>query len=274
MWRLCREPRRVQAVLRGFEFLVTHSAAMRDEYLRHGFHPARVAKIPFWVASTGPAAAGPRRLAGAGPVRLLFLGRFEEVKGGALLLQALRPLVERLRREVWLTMAGDGPQRTAWEREAARLQALEPRLRITFPGWLAAAPRDAALAETDLLVFPSVWPEPFGMTGLEAGSHGAPTVGFDVGGVREWLKDGINGRVAPGPVPHPEALATAMIEVLQDTERYARFSRGALELAEAFDERTHLDALENMLQRTRRREGSRTPPPLPGDSAAAAQGFS
>jgi len=46
-------------------------------------------------------------------------------------------------------------------------------------------------------VVSSVWPEPFGMVGPEAMRYGLPVVGFDAGGIKEWLIDGENGFLVP-----------------------------------------------------------------------------
>src|SRR5206468_9555238 len=51
--------------------------------------------------------------------------------------------------------------------------------------------------ECSLVVMSSVWPEPFGMAGIEAMRYGLPVVAFDAGGIREWLLDGHNGYLVP-----------------------------------------------------------------------------
>ena len=48
---------------------------------------------------------------------------------------------------------------------------------------------------------PSIWPEPFGQVGPEAGLYGVPAAAFAVGGTPSWLTDGVNGRLAPGDPP-------------------------------------------------------------------------
>ena len=53
----------------------------------------------------------------------------------------------------------------------------------------------------DLLVVPSVWPEPFGLVGPEAAHHGVPSAAFAVGGIPEWLVDGVSGHLAAGDRP-------------------------------------------------------------------------
>ena len=48
----------------------------------------------------------------------------------------------------------------------------------------------------DLLVVPSLWPEPYGLVGPEAAAASVPALAFDVGGIREWLIDSETGRLA------------------------------------------------------------------------------
>jgi glycosyltransferase involved in cell wall biosynthesis len=52
-------------------------------------------------------------------------------------------------------------------------------------------------AKADLVIVPSRWQEPFGLIGVEAFAHGKPVIGFDVGGISEWLHDGENGFLIP-----------------------------------------------------------------------------
>ena len=63
----------------------------------------------------------------------------------------------------------------------------------------------------DVFVMPSVQ-EAFGMTGIEAMACGAPVVAFDTGGPRDFVKDGVTGRLVP--VGDAEALAQAIAEAL------------------------------------------------------------
>jgi glycosyltransferase involved in cell wall biosynthesis len=180
-------------------------------------------------------------------LRLLYLGRFDALKGGRLALEGLPELVRRLRRPVVLTLAGEGPERGVWERAAARAQAAEPGVTVEFPGWVGGVDRLRVLAEADVLLVPSVWPEPFGMTGIEAGFFGVPAVAFDVGGVRAWLEPGVNGELAAGDPPTVRGLVEAVVRVAGDAGHYRRLAEAALERAGRFTMDRHLDALEPFL---------------------------
>jgi glycosyltransferase involved in cell wall biosynthesis len=103
------------------------------------------------------------------------------------------------------------------------------------------------LARAGLVVVPSLWPEPFGLVGVEAAAHGVPVVAFDVGGVPEWLIDGVAGHLAPSfPTPVP-SLRDAIVHALADPAHYAALRRGAREAHAAAAARDHLGALARAL---------------------------
>ncbi len=252
MWRLFRTQQKDQDRLRRFQRIATHSDAMREEYIRHGFPADRLVKVPFWVSGLAvPTESGPA-IGPDEPLRLLFLGRCEIVKGGGVLLESLPALASRLGRRVELTLAGEGPQRDRWRALASRVMDQEPRVRIECPGWLEAARRDAAFASAHVLVVPSLWPEPFGMTGIEAGFHGVPAVAFDVGGIREWLVDGVNGHLAPGDPPTAQGLTDALAKAISPPAHYERLRIAALAATRRFSESAHLDALGLLFEQCRR----------------------
>ena len=97
---------------------------------------------------------------------------------------------------------------------------------------------------------PSVWPEPFGLVGLEAAVCGIPAVAFDVGGISSWLSDGVNGRLV-SPDGGSEALAHAMAAMLGDAVYRERLSQGAREVGARFTSDAHLSALERVLEAAR-----------------------
>lgn len=255
MWRSFTGQREWLGVLRACEAVACHSAWMQAELGRHGLPPERAPVVPFLVPpeAAAPANAGPRALPASGPVRLLFLGRLEKVKGVHRLLDAVAGLPRALGRPVEAVVAGEGNQRTALEAQARRLTARHPGLHVEFPGWIGPAERARQLAAAHLLVVPSLWPEPFGQTGVEAGHLGVPAAAFDVGGVRAWLTPGLNGHLAPGAPATAAGLREALRLCLQDAERYAALSLGARERAAAFGPDQHVAALAEVFAAARAR---------------------
>src|SRR5207247_2774525 len=117
-------------------------------------------------------------------------------------------------------MAGEGPQRRDWEGLARRL-----KLSCTFTGWLDGDEKTQLLAKATILALPSIWPEPFGLVGLEAAALGVPAVATRSGGVGDWLQDGVNGVLVPAPAT-PRSFGDALAEVLGDRARWDGCGKG------------------------------------------------
>jgi glycosyltransferase involved in cell wall biosynthesis len=220
--------------------VVTASAHMRREYVRNGVDQAKAHAIPLFSTLDPLDAPVPA----PAELRVLFLGRMTRLKGGDVLIRAAAEAGRRVGRPVPLTMSGDGPQRAEWEALARSLG-----VDATFPGWVDAAARLRLFDAASVLAVPSVWPEPFGLVGLEAGSRGVPSIAFDVGGIGEWLTDGVNGRLVPGDPPRVDALADALAWAATQPDALAALRPGALAAARRMSVAAHVDALEGVLSR-------------------------
>jgi len=246
-----RAARRLE-LLRGFRAVLTASEFVRDEYVRNGLAPAAVRCVRLPVADRGAVRpVAPAKPAGgldAVPLRLLFAGRMEPLKGGQVLLESLPLVSSALSRPLVLTFAGDGRARFEWARRADVIMQRHSALRVEFAGWVQAAALTALFDSSDLLVVPSLWPEPFGLVGPEAGIRGLPAAAFAVGGIPEWLTDGANGALACGRPPAPADLADAIVRCLRNPADHARLRRGAFELAQRFSPERHLNELMNVIQ--------------------------
>jgi glycosyltransferase involved in cell wall biosynthesis len=99
----------------------------------------------------------------------------------------------------------------------------------------------------DLLVLPSLWPEPFGLVGPEAGIRGLPAAAFALGGIPEWLTDGVNGAIARG-LQSASSLADAVVRCLRDPVEHGRLRRGAIEQAKRFSPQRHLNFLARIIE--------------------------
>jgi glycosyltransferase involved in cell wall biosynthesis len=116
-------------------------------------------------------------------------------------------------------MVGDGPDRLSAEEEARTL-GLEND--VLFLGRIdAVAP---LLASADLFLLPSDR-ESFGLSALEALACGVPALAYNVGGIREVIRDGETGRMHD--VGDIDAMANSATEILGDPARWTQMSTAA-----------------------------------------------
>jgi glycosyltransferase involved in cell wall biosynthesis len=238
-------------LLRSVRAVLTASEFVRAEYVRNGLTLEAVRCVGLPVVHRG--AVRPVTLAtsagtsSAGALRLLFPGRMESLKGGQVLLDALPLVASALSRPLVLTFAGDGSARFEWARRADAIVRRHPAVRVEFTGWVELEALTALFDSSDLLVVPSLWPEPFGLVGPEAGMRGLPAAAFAAGGIPEWLTDGANGALAYGLPPAAADLADAIVRCLRDPVEHARLRSGAIELARRFSPERHLQALMDVM---------------------------
>jgi glycosyltransferase involved in cell wall biosynthesis len=202
------------ALLPEYGAVLTLSAHMRAEYIRHGLSAQRVWHLPrFLPGDAIRAPVAEDRRADTTEVTLLFMGRIDPLKGCGVAIGSLSRVHGALRRPVRLIVAGDGPDREGCERLAAA--KARGSVRVSFEGWIDRATRATLLSESDVLVFPSLWPEPYGLSGLEALAAGVPVAAFGSGAIGEWLRDGIDGAVAPAEPPTSAGLAAAIVRCVE-----------------------------------------------------------
>jgi glycosyltransferase involved in cell wall biosynthesis len=281
-----------QKLLHKYDAIVTHSNHMLAELIKHGLSPQSAYNFPYYVQQRNgdQLSSALNQLAGASsapsvdrtpggdltrgrevahdekrppehstmPFRLVFSGRMEFLKGGHVFLNALPRVAASLGRPLHVVFAGEGRQRHAWEQQAVSLQSQHPELQIEFTGWVGGTQMNKLLDSCDLQVVPSLWPEPFGLVGPEAGLRGVPAAAFSVGGVPDWLLDGVNGYRAPGDPPTAEGLADAIIRCLRDPDIHAQLRKGAFKVAEQFSIKSHLSALMKVLEHVSARHPSTT----------------
>lgn len=231
---------RQQDLFTRYAGIVVASDHMRREYCRYGLAADQVHTIPLF-GSERPADASPAEPG----IDVLFIGRLTALKGPAVLLRAAALAASAAGRRLRVAVAGEGHDRATVEKLARGLEA-EGLLTVELPGWVDSTRRAALLGRASLVAVPSLWPEPFGLVGLEAAQHGVPAVAFDVGGVSEWLEDGVNGKLVD-PAGGPAAFADAIAAILGDAATQARLAAGARAAAAKLSVDAHISALERVL---------------------------
>ncbi len=240
MWELFKtQSERLQQFPR-YTAILTHSDHMQNEMGKHGL---RADVVPYPVAIDG--SNGTTRWGGGW--QLLYAGRMENLKGGDYLIEAAPEVARATQRPLRVIFAGEGRERARWEALAKRVEKTTADLSIEFTGWLSQLQLSGLMKSSDLLVVPSLWPEPFGSTGPFAAQYGLPAVGFASGGVPQWLGNGSTGHLAPADPPTARGLARAITRCLEDPAHYAALRSGARQMAARFTMERHLPALMERL---------------------------
>jgi glycosyltransferase involved in cell wall biosynthesis len=228
----------------GVRRVVAISPAVAEALLEGGVEPGRIRTIP---SAVDPAALRPRRTRdalraeqglGPGEPLLLALAALVRRKGLDVLLDALARLAAAgPPPRLWI--AGEGPERAALERQAARAGLGE---RVRFLG----RREDAAdlLAACDVFVMPSRR-EGLGVAALEAMAAGRPVVASRVGGLAAAVQEGGTGLLVPPE--DPAALASALSTLLGDATLRARLgAAGPARVVAAFGAEAMVEAYEKL----------------------------
>jgi len=128
------------------------------------------------------------------PLRLIYLGRLEEADKGVMLLPKWISAILECSVDLRLTVAGDGPDRTALERKFADAGLTD---RVDFLGETSRGDAPALLARHHALLAPSHF-EGFGLVLVEAMAAGCVPIGTQVEGTTDFIvKHGQTGMVFP-----------------------------------------------------------------------------
>ncbi len=156
-------------------------------------------------------------------LRLFSCARLNVVKGHQDLLQAMRLLLDQ-GLDVELEIAGEDDAGGSGFRAQlqARLEALSLGAHVRLLGAIDAGKVREKLLGAHIFVLAS-WHEPLGVAYMEAMACEVPTIGTAAGGVRELIRDGLDGVLVPPK--DPEALAAAIRRLSGDTAQAERLAK-------------------------------------------------
>ena len=181
-------------------------------------------------------------------LNLLYAGRFVSDKGIDTAIRAMTELVfGKSRRDIKLSLAGSGsPEYESYLHNRVNDAGLNDY--VSFLGWVPPEEMPELLRKFDVLLVPSIWPEPFSRVVLEGMISGLVVVATPTGGTLEILADGKNGLLfAPGDA---EDLAQKIISLADDPNLRRRLALvGQQTIKENFTITKMLDEIEGYLQK-------------------------
>lgn len=158
---------------------------------------------------------------------VLFLGRYDEPrKGMAVLLGALPALVQRFP-DLEILIVGRGDE------DELRSAAGKLAGHLRFLGQVDDEEKASALRSADVYCAPNTGGESFGIVLVEAMAARTAVVASDLDAFRRVLQDGAAGRLVP--VDDSDALAEALIEIIEDDAARQQLVSTAAEAVQRYD---------------------------------------
>ena len=228
-WKSCWQLALDRALAQRCDRIVVNSEGVRDFYARHGAPPERIALIPNAVPLPAPSTTTRHQLLAEldipdGSHLIGLVGRLWPQKRVKDAIWAA-DLLKVARKDVYLLIIGDGPQRDRLRRFRNQCQADD---RVFFLGERGDMHR--FLPHFDVLWSTSAY-EGQSNSILEAMAAGVPVVATDIAGTRELVVPGVTGDLIP--VGDRAALARRTQRLLNDAELAARYGAAARERVQA-----------------------------------------
>lgn len=215
------ETRKVLPVLDKADVKIAISNAVKKKMMAHGLRgKIEVLPNPVDTVKFVPVKGGARR----GKV-VTFVGRLSYEKGIAELMKIMQGVLAQ-RKDVRFLIVGEGPMKNELE-EFVQEKGLAGNVEIA--GRVLFDELPAIYANSDVVLFPSQWEEPFGRIAIEAGACGTPVVASKTGGITETVVDGRTGfLVSPS---RTEEWVAKINELLDNDSMRAQMGKSAREFA-------------------------------------------
>jgi glycosyltransferase involved in cell wall biosynthesis len=215
--------------------IIAPSPAIAEALVHNGFPDEKIVVVPHGIPL-------PHRLPlrpdfGSGPLRFLFVGRINHVKGVHVMLEAFAALQHD---KYELHIVGGAVTKP----ESRYMARLKRKFSSVNAVWHGSRPHEAImqhLAWCDLMVHPAISLEVFGLTIAEALAVGRPVIATRCGGAEAQIRDGENGLlVSPNDAA---ALRQSIQSVLEDPSRLRRMAEQS---AEVVSIERHVTVLERI----------------------------
>ncbi len=177
---------------------------------------------------------------------ILYAGRLAPEKGIETAIDAVNVLVheQRFKKFVFNIVGGGDPSYTQQLMERCRKHDI-----TSYVKFLGPQPKQTMAGiytQSDILIFPSIWPEPFGRVPIEAMASGVIVIGTATGGAGEILQHNRNGLTFPPG--DAQGLATQVLNAIQSPSLRERITDEARRIAvEKYDIHKMIDGIEEYL---------------------------
>lgn len=223
------------------DLFLTSTKTVISVYQKAGFNREKFLIIPNFIdiLALQNKKTGKRALDTPGDhFQILYVGALSIIKGVDILIKAFSALKNK--EKCRLCVVGDGPEKSCLKNLVEQLGISEL---VSFYPWTERENLLDFYAHSDLFVHPARFPEPYGLTVLEAMAFGLPVIVSSDTGSADVL--GTAGLIfKKGDVGDLKEKISVLIN---SPELQKRLSQRAQSRAKEFDYRNHITQLENTL---------------------------
>ena len=172
-----------------------------------------------------------------------YVSRIDEGKGWDVLLKASKQLLNNGIKKFQVKIIGSGIQEKQLFEMIDRLGLRE---KVEFIGPIQQIELVNYYNQMDLFVFPTRLKESLGLVGLEAMACGLPVIGSNIGGLKSYIRNGLNGELFESN--DYKQLSQKIEYFMQlDETKYKLYSDNAINTAKEFDSKVVNINLKNKL---------------------------
>ena len=226
---------RLKGVVEGAEQLIAPTHFVRETYRQLGVDQEKITIIPHGIEP--PENGRPPRPKTTDTLSVVYIGGLAPQKGVHVLIDAVNYLATD---NINLNIYGD---LTTFPDYIFSLKVQVRHPNIQFRGLLPHDRLWEVLAQSDVVIIPTLWYEASPLIVQEAFAAGVPVVASDIGALREWVRDGVDGRL------FPPGEAVALSSILDDFQRHPeKLARLAAQIQPIYTIDQHRQAIEELYQ--------------------------
>lgn len=215
------------------------SPSTKEDLVREGFVEKKITVIPMGLTTPVNLKIYPKEKVPT----LIYLGRLNKQKGIEDALEIFHSVKQKIPHcQFWVVGSGKEAYVKTIKEKIANLKLKG----IIFFGFVSQREKFRLLSKAHFLIVPS-FHEGWGLIVPEAGRVGTPAVAYKVAGLRDVIKNGVNGVLVN---PRPKKMAQAVIEILKDQNKWEQLQKGAMKEAKKHDwdqtAKSALSVLENI----------------------------